>query len=773
MPFVRLASLNIQSKNPHWFACLLTASLLILVSARPAFADPDFTQNVSRALWTELDSAGNVCNLSLGGKSPVYLEAEVAISKAISSRVADLRDDYPVLNDGAGKQTHITKTLILQFGSNVMTDIRVRLFEVGNKILDRWKTQFRVQADLVSKPRVVQAQALLNRQQIDFNAYTVFPNPFLDGAPVFPGIDQLSRDPSLLQRFSGSPARDGKKASGLRGRITEYQARNQPLKLNETYDLDLSIQQELILIQFRPYLERLKTLGMKVANEFGEIAAAAAVKRASTNIKNEIATWHAYLSLDPYLVAKEWFDQSPLIMQEMLAELRKLYPIGDAEFSDPVLPSLIAQIESLEQQGPEGQVRELVSNNGLTLDVKSSKIYAWFDKSLGASFLATRPNPYAANPHKPVFALWHGDGTTRSNMASWRSLLPFYEANGFNAVAESMPIAGGPALTKVKETISFLNRSNNEIRRQIGDEQPLIVGGRSMGSSKGLLHAMLFGGNKDPVDAYFLISYSNPQTMDFQTASVYEQVKAGLFSGLIKESLDSAGNISLETLRMLRDAKAKNPTAFASFGNNVLFFQGDADADGGPTVMADLKNFVNEFAPLAHIREFHMPAAQREAYDKILRGEEVWFEDFTGNRIRVEEDMLEGQHFIHSNRDDNPIGAPKTQSIQALADIYRFMDYLADGPGEGLVWPTERERLSQARFKTSREKSGAGDSFFKWYIRDLKSRKVNVDESAVANFRNPKSNTRDVSERLAYVDQYWAKEKARVVAVYKKLGMLQ
>jgi hypothetical protein len=763
------------------FVTLLQVMLFAVPSTTFAGVDP--ISPTSLAAWAAISGEGSstVCSGSYGGKIQSYEDSLAFVQQVIENRSKSIQPGNPVIIDGAGLQTNVTNSLFLQFGSNVLSELRVRVFDTGTKILDRWKTQWRFAKEAEIRPRLNRAQSLANQSQLDFNGVGGLPNPMLDGQPLFPAINEILSDRSLIEKLSGvildpeqikvvGEAAATKKA-GLKGRFLDLIAGKSSIKLGETFDFELQLQQELLLIRMKPYLEEIKHLGMRIANEFGERAAQQAMRLDPTNVPSEIRTWHAYMSLDPFVLARDWFEQAPRLIGELVSELRLRFPLGPLETKDQMLPGLIQKVDVLKHAKPKDWLEGLASPDGLELEIKSSKLYARYSPKLGATFLSTRPNPHTVNAHRPVFALWHGDGTTRSNVASWRSLLAFYEANGFNALAQSMPIAGGPRVSSMRDTITFLDESNQQIRKEIGPEQPLLVGGRSMGSAKGFLHSMLFGGKEDPVDAYFLISYSNPMTMELQTASVYQQVKAGLFSGLIKESLQSATRISKETLAMLKAAKSRNPKAFETFGNNIVFFQGDSDADGGPTVMEDLKAFLAEFAPLAHLREYHMPAAQREAYEKILRGEVAVFKDLNGNDIRVEEDMLEGQHFIHSNRDDNPVGAPKTQTLQSLADIYRFMDYLADGPGEGLQWPTERERLAQARFKASRAKSGAGYSFFKWYINDLKSRKVNIDETAIKNFVNPKSNTRDLNERFAYVDQDWTREKARVLKVYQKLGI--
>lgn len=776
--------------NPALVERLFAAAVALCFLFAPTRSDAtvDITSATSVAAWMGLsgEGAAGVCNAKQGGKIDEYEDAVARVQKVIHDRSSTIQPDLPVITDGAGRVTNVTNTLFLQFGSNVLGELRVRVYDMGSKILDRWKTHWRVIKDAELRPRVVAAQSMINQGRLDFNATGGLSNPFVDGQPLFPSINEIILNRNLLEQLSGTMpteaelAADAAKAikkGGLQLRVTELLSGKQSIEsLGGTLDLELQLQQELLLIKMKAaYLDRIKALGIKVAGEFGERAAQAAMKIAPTDVPNEIGTWYAYMSLDPFVLAREWFDQAPKILDDMVSELRRSYPIGALEAKDPVLPTLSPKVEALKNaKKPTDWLDGLVSPDGLELEIKSAKLYAKYDPKLGSTFLSTRANPHLVNRYGPLLVLWHGDGTTRSNVASWRSLLAFYEANGFNALAQSMPVSGGPNLRTMRDTITALNESNKHIREGIELDQPMLVVGRSMGSSKGLLHDIFFGGKKDPIDGYFLMSYSNPFTMEFQTKSVYEQVKAGLFSGLIKESLASAMSISKETLAMLKAAKKADPKAFESFGNNVVFFQGDSDADGGPTVLADLKAFIAEYAPLAHLRDFHMPHSQREAYDKILRGEEVIFTDANGNKIRVEEDMLEGQHFIHSNRDNNPVGNPKTQTLQSFADMYRFMDYLADGPGGGREWPTARERQSAARLMASRIKSGAGNSFFWTYLQRLQKSnpKYGLDESAVRYFQNPKNNTADLNERFAFVEQYWAKEKARIVKQYKLLGML-
>jgi predicted alpha/beta-fold hydrolase len=137
-----------------------------------------------------------------------------------------------------------------------------------------------------------------------------------------------------------------------------------------------------------------------------------------------------------------------------------------------------------------------------------------------------------------------------------------------------LPVAGlGPQIRGIPKTIGFLEKVNQHLVQNHFGDTPVIVGGRSMGASKGFLHNLLFHGTGNSADAYFMISYSNPFTMELQIESVLSQVKAGLFSGIIHESLQNASDISNETIALLKKMKAKNPEVFKKFGNNMISFE--------------------------------------------------------------------------------------------------------------------------------------------------------------------------------------------------------
>jgi hypothetical protein len=372
------------------------------------------------------------------------------------------------------------------------------------------------------------------------------------------------------------------------------------------------------------------------------------------------------------------------------------------------------------------------------------------------------------NPGKPLIVLLHGDGTTRSSLASWRALLAFYESNGFNAVAIDM---NELRVTKMKDVITLIDKTIRYLKETVAQDNPIVILGRSMGAQKAVTHAAMFNNENNVVDAYFAMSFSNPDTMEFQTESVYNQVKAGLFSGLIKESLNSATTISAETKAMMEAALNENPHVFDEFGDELMLFQGDSDLDGGPTVVPDLYNWCKTKCPKATIQIFYQPEDQKLLYHMLSIGQDARLPDAT----KVDEDMLEGTHFIQSNRDNNAIGAPRTQTLQSFASMYLKLDSIADGPAPGKLWHSAAMRKKQKELQEARAKTcKPGESYFDAYIREMNEKYpiLGLNRETIYDWKDPKPNTRNLNERFAYSKQVSDQQRKNVYEFYISQGRL-
>ncbi|MBI3542208.1 MAG: hypothetical protein HY075_02895 [Deltaproteobacteria bacterium] len=362
------------------------------------------------------------------------------------------------------------------------------------------------------------------------------------------------------------------------------------------------------------------------------------------------------------------------IVAEFAAQLARDFPIerAQAKKSKSAVEASAVAAEKLPapvtaQLNPAG-VPELV--------VGEIGVRAYYDVELGTVVLESTKG-LMPNPDGPVMVVDHGDGTIKSNASSWKYVLAKFVDSSWNPIAMNLPKAGvGMDITGFYKTTAYLDHRYRVVRARTTPKDgsaamPIVLMGRSMGSAKGYAHALLYDGPANVVDAYVLSSFSNPYTMDLQITNVEKQVALGNIKGVVPEMLEGAKVLSQEMLAAAEKLKTDDPAAFKDFGDNQFYLQGNADEDGGPSVLVDLKQFTDNFAPRAHTYVFE---------NALLKYE-------IPNFAKIDPAQWEGTHNLFSN-------------LQNLTpeSLKRSVDGMKARKASGAPGPVLRGRRRDVRF---------------------------------------------------------------------------
>jgi hypothetical protein len=758
--------------------------------------------DVAHALWSELQLSDGSCNVQLKKEGAFALETEKRVDTAITDRVSlihanreklSLQDGrHPqILSPDHLRKIDVTNALFLQYGQNIILESKTEVLVAANKLIDNWKVQWRTQMNDWYAQRLNQFNKF---KQDSLRAGTalelvearrgIFALAQFDHEPLFPMFNELVQDASQLDE------KISQFSANFQSRFKTRIATGANFSISEEKEYEVALQVERIKFAVQADLDHLKEVGNDVSGNFAERAAAFGIVNSPTNIPGQMKDWASFLSVNANVVAKDWFAQAPSDLNKILETLRKQFPVDEKTGNKGVVEQ-IEVMKNITENFRLYTLGKVFSADGLTLQIPTSKIWAQYNLNLATTVLTSEQAVADKNPAYPILLNIHGAGTTRSTGQSFKALNPIYNSFGFSPYAIDMPVAGlGPAFSGTGETISFLKKVSQEIRSNYTRDSSkfLIYNGRSSGAYQILIDNLMDPHQRN-ADIYVGVSLSNPETIGVQLTNVQNQLRAGLFSGAIQEPLEICTQFAERSLQILAAAKKANPNVFQVSGVRVLLKQGTGDADGGPNALPDLQNFikgtgelsvtvnnaVKSVAPLAMIRVYEMPAVQRDAYRRMLAGEEVWIDtvDRSGKPVKrkVTEDMLEGTHFIDSNSEDYPgFSYPRAQMVQSTADTWLQIDLLADGVGEHHTWPDADDRLAQARAIQMRNGMLAGTPYHSLFERYVAAQKINFDE--VNAFVNPKQNTGNYVERLANSKMVAAQHKEYVTKYLRDLGLL-
>ncbi len=290
------------------------------------------------------------------------------------------------------------------------------------------------------------------------------------------------------------------------------------------------------------------------------------------------------------------------------------------------------------------------------------------------------------NPNGPVVILAHGDGSDKSNSASWAASIAKFVASGLNPIAFDFPFAGmGPKIEGVHEVAVFMELAFDWIKKQReASTLPVIFIGRSSGGPKGLAHAMLSGGQNNFIDLYFFISFSNPNTIDKQMKHVRAQAERGEIT-LDEEALKYVYALEKRLKEQLEAEKTRDPKKFDGFGSNIVCVQGDADEDGGlKDAVPELVTFLEAYAPKALVYPLLNPLFN---YPSLP------------SNVATSEDKVEASHFAISAKNNMTpeegkrllpgvpacdLPALQNQYFEIMALLYGTLDRLIEQGNEKL-----------------------------------------------------------------------------------------
>jgi len=435
--------------------------------------------------------------------------------------------------------------------------------------------------------------------------------------------------------------------------------------------------------------------------------------------------------------------ETKLILERMHATLSRLIPIAEA-YNRGIRAALDAKgyLEKIAQ--PLTATAKFVSGVP-ELTLPSLGVRGYYEKALGTVVLESSQAQFP-NRNGPVLLTDHGDGTVKSNAGSWKYLIPKFVASGFNPIAMSLPMAGmGMRITGLFPTVQYLERRYEWVREKMNgqglSETPLVLLGRSMGSSKGFAHALLFEGKENLVNAYVLSSFSNPFTFEVQRERVQKQVEQGVITNLVPEMLDSADVFSQELGAALNKLEELDAWGLKLFGDKILNLQGAGDEDSGPEVITEQLEFQKKYAPLSHL---------------YVLGSDYW--ELTNKGEAFDLDRLEGTHMLFSN---NP--ALQDQYFELNAVIWGFFDYLAESPSKQSEIVQAQKLFLEYR---KRFTGSATRTFLDVYRERLKITQEDLDR-AEANQRGSRA------QRLKHVLEFWKVEKERIAAILASACVMQ
>lgn len=487
-----------------------------------------------------------------------------------------------------------------------------------------------------------------------------------------------------------------------------------------------------------------------VAEKFAEFEALAKAELANIRLDYEGARHHIRWTFLE--------EEANRIFAELRLILQRRFPLGFEQSDLDLIPqesrafsNLQATQERIKRTAKPLSIDEFRAQrvgDELVLEVGGG-IKVIYDPLIGTMMLVSAKGEFANEG--PSFVAWHGDGTTQSNAGSFRSTLPLIGNAGFNVFAVALPNSGPiPSVAMDFTALEDVSAHMRAIYARIQERdpmqsRPMVAFGRSAGSTKGqfdfflqeVLYPLVQPGYQPqaPVDAFVLSSFSNPDTLEDQIKSVYEQYEAGLFE-IVEESLTSFQGMAAEyrqLLAALRDVDSPLLQAIAM--DRVLLLQGVSDEDGGPHVIREHDKFRGSYMPRAHNIIFQNPLLNPDKYPELVRNGVI-------DVKKVSPEVLEGTHFLLSSRDDlseadirkifpginiDPADYPKlkTQSLHVFAATYIHLDYLADlSPFRDL--PGHREVAD--RIRANRAKIGT-KTYLEWVLKgDMFKKKLGKEK---------------------------------------------
>jgi hypothetical protein len=281
-------------------------------------------------------------------------------------------------------------------------------------------------------------------------------------------------------------------------------------------------------------------------------------------------------------------------------------------------------------------------------------------------------------------------------------------------------LATSPEARKPAATAAVINEWLHDLRKETHNAQPIVAVGRSFGSTQHFTAALAthwFGVKEDRegADALILTSFSNPEKLHEGFERIHSLMlrqHGDPMRGLIPASIAHLTAFAEQLNKVMAGVTATSPSSITAFGDEILFVQGEADADGGPNAVEDLTDFRNRRAPKAHIYVLPDPwvtLAQSSELDPDNREASHFLLTSRGNITKKNR----GNAF--SGIPDENLPQLGDQNIEIQALTWAFLDYRADM--SAFTSDTSKARIVAGRHTLTGGNERYG--YFKWYLQQL------------------------------------------------------
>ncbi|MEI7974237.1 MAG: hypothetical protein WCH11_07705, partial [Bdellovibrio sp.] len=259
-----------------------------------------------------------------------------------------------------------------------------------------------------------------------------------------------------------------------------------------------------------------------------------------------------------------------------------------------------------------------------------------------------------SHPQGPLYFFFHGATTFRSHLGSMGEILGVFGGGIAPDTSFFGPFQQHQEPGKVAEELISLTHylSSQYVAAQGPDgkvfRRPSVWWGRSWGATQAYLVNLQsrVKSSEVPIDMYVLQSFSHPFTLRDQIRSIERQVQSGAIEGYVPEIGSYLIELSKRIGVQLNELASKNH--LRQFGDLLLFIQGDADADGGLSVVEDLQDFRQKYAPRSRLLLVENPILKRAAqvfgknspsYGKVRKALDA-----------IDPDKVEASHYAVSSR---------------------------------------------------------------------------------------------------------------------------
>lgn len=495
----------------------------------------------------------------------------------------------------------------------------------------------------------------------------------------------------------------------------------------------------------------------------------------------EIPFWNSYLRTNSFNLVKNWYRELfQEHLQKFISIVAKEFPlsphgialsdnlsvllsqiqsleVGSAVAPDEdkshalvealqerVMPALVSIQAVVDRLSRATKIVDLVGpafvDGGMTAHLPSIPATVRFNRQLGALEMGPletvnhRPGTSDSASRGDDVVAFSGAGTNKSTLASLRALVPKLRGYGTNLLAVEAPDRGFGIQLRGHFNLymDYFKRLFHILdKRTEGSARSNRIGlGRSMGAIE--LAYLLLIAPDTPVDVIVSQSTALWPPANASLQGIYDQLRNGSISAILKQALVDATNFNNEGGALLEAAERLHPEAFETTGAEILFWYGNDDEDypddvfraaGLPTYAEMMAQTRDRFFPLASLYPFynrlkhlsgtrHFPPMMREGSHFVLHNTN----DYTlANLNREEREVFRGiPEELLPQRD--------SQTHEAIASLQIKKDLLADGLPGGYDWPQVATRKRQEQLQQERLRlcglhaDGSPVSYFEHFI---------------------------------------------------------